>query len=179
MKKIFLMLLTGMALASCSEISTDPAPARTTKTQTVSLNYVLSAAPSGTSTDTALVNPRVTVYVVSPVALGDGSVSYPVTTTSTAVQTLTPTTTVQTATLPAVVVADGQPAPVVRLVFSSDNLPGRRSAAQRITTTLFVNNTSTVRATTTYTGLDFPRRTATPAPVAPFRKQTDLAVAPY
>ncbi len=171
-----------MALASCSEINTDPAPARPTKSQTVTVNYSL-AATSPLSTDTVLVNPKLEVYVVTPATQSDGSVLYPYVATG-AVATVTPTTTTQTVTVPAIVVADGQPAPVVRLVFSSDNLPGRRAGAQRITTALYVNSTTTVRATTTYSGLDFARPKAatstTPAtPAPPFRKQTDLGVAIY
>lgn len=170
MKNIFLLLVAGLAFASCSEISTDPAPARTTKTQTVSVNYSLTST-SPLSTDTVLVNPKLEVYVVTPTRLSDGSVNYPRTATA-PVATVTPTTTTQTVTVPSIEVADGQPAPVVRLVFTSDNRPGRRTGAQRITTALFVNGTS--RAPATYGGLDF-SRTA----VAPFRKQTDLGVAIY
>lgn len=179
--KNILLLCTGLALASCSEISTDPAPARPTRTQTVSLTYSLSAP--GLATDTVLVNPKLTVYVIAPTPQSDGSVNYSSTvTTATPVATLTPTLTSQTAVVGSIVVADGQPAPIVRLVFSSDNLPGRRLAAsatpgaQRINAALLVN-TTTPRTTVTYSGLDFARRTA--APAAPFRKQTDLGVAIY
>ena len=111
--------------------------------------------------------------------LADGSTFYPLVTSSTPVATVTPTRTAQTLTLPPTTLSDGQPAPVVRLVFTSDNLPGLKKSGtatvgERITTSLYVNNLTTVRATTTYSGLDFNRRS-----VAPFRKQTDLTIAAY
>lgn len=181
MKKLFLMLLTGMALASCSEISTDPAPTRTTKSQVVTLNYSMNAP--ATATDTALVNPKLEVYIVTPTALGDGSVSYPQTATAPVATVTNFTAATQTITVGTIQVADGQPAPVVRLVFTSTNRPGRKSAAsatpaaQRITTSLLVNGTA--RATTNYSGLDFSRTAALVAPATAFRKQTDLGVAIY
>lgn len=185
MKNILLLLCTALTLASCSEISTDPAPTRITRTQTVSMTYSLTAP--GMPTDTVLQNPRIAVYLVTPEAQSDGSVFYPLTSTN-PLATLTPTLTAQTFAFPStIVVKDGEPAPIVRLVFTSDNLPGRRATfsstgvptttTQRITTNLLVNSSS--RATTTYTGFDFARRTAVRPPVAPFRKQTDLAIALY
>ncbi|MBO2009547.1 hypothetical protein [Hymenobacter negativus] len=177
MKNFLLMLFAGLTLASCSEISTDPAPARLTRTNTSSLTY--SLAGSALATDTLLVNPRIAVYLLAPEVQSDGSTFYPLTTAATPLATVTPTRTTQTLTIPAVTLQDGQPAPIVRLVFSSDNRPGLKKSGtatvgERITTSLYVNNTTTVRATTTYSGLDFNR-----ASVAPFRKQTDLSIAAY
>ena len=178
MKNILLMLFAGLTLASCSEISTDPAPTRLTRTNTSSLTY--SLAGSALATDTLLVNPKITVYLLNPDVQSDGSTFYPLTTTATPVATVTPTRTTQTLALPSVTLTDGQPAPIVRLVFTSDNRPGLKKASstatvgERITTALYVNNTTTVRATTTYSGLDFNRSS-----VAPFRKQTDLSIAAY
>jgi len=176
MKNILLMLFAGLTLASCSEISTDPAPARLTRTQNVSVTYSLTAP--ALAADTALVNPKLEVYLLNPATQSDGSVFYPLTSTGPLTTITSFTTAAQTVSVGNVVVSDGQPAPIVRLVFSSDNLPGRRAGAQRITTGLLVNST-TPRVTTTYSGLDFARRTATPPPAAPFRKQTDLSVAIY
>lgn len=187
MKKIFLALLAGVTLASCSEISTDPAPARATRSQTVSLTYSLSTP--ATASDTVLVNPKIEVYLIQPQIQSDGSSFYPLT-SGTPLATLTPTTTSQTFAFPnnPIVVSDSQPNPIVRLVFSSDNLPGRKgtlassgvatTTGQRIITGLLVNTTAT-RVTTTYSGFDFARRTATPPPAAPFRKTTDLSIAAY
>lgn len=187
MKKVLLALLAGITLASCSEISTDPAPVRATRSQTVSLTYSLSTP--ATASDTVLINPKVEVYLIQPQTQSDGSAFYPLT-SGTALATLTPTTTAQTFVLPnnPIVVGDSQPNPIVRLVFSSDNLPGRKgtlastgvatTTGQRIITGLLVN-TATVRTTTTYSGFDFARRTATPPPAAPFRKVTDLSIAAF
>lgn len=177
MKNILLMLFAGLALASCSEISTDPAPTRLTRTNTASLTY--SLAGSILVTDTLLTNPKIAVYLITPDVQSDGSTFYPLTTTATPVATVTPTRTAQTLAIPAVMLTDGQPAPIVRLVFTSDNRPGLKKSGtatvgERITTALYVNNTTTVRATTTYSGLDFNRSS-----VAPFRKQTDLSIAAY
>ncbi len=177
MKNILLMLFAVLTLASCSEISTDPAPARLTRTNNASLTY--SLAGSASATDTLLTNPRIAVYLLSPEVQSDGSTFYPLTTSATPLATVVPTRTAQTLTIPAVVLTDGQPAPIVRLVFTSDNLPGLKklgnaTVGERITTALYVNNTTTVRATTNYSGLDFNRRS-----VAPFRKQTDLSIAVY
>ncbi|MBH8557616.1 hypothetical protein [Hymenobacter negativus] len=177
MKNILLMLFAGLTLASCSEISTDPAPTRLTRTNTASLTY--SLAGSALATDTLLVNPKIAVYLLSPDVQSDGSTFYPLTTTATPLATVTPTRTSQTLTIPPVTLTDGQPAPIVRLVFTSDNLPGLKKSGsttvgERITTALYVNNTTTVRATTTYSGLDFTKKS-----VAPFRKQTDLSIAAY
>lgn len=177
MKNLLLMLFAGLTLASCSEISTDPAPARATRVQNASVTY--SLAGSTLAADTLLVNPRIAIYLLAPDVLADGSTFYPLVTSSTPVATVTPTRTAQTLTLPPTTLSDGQPAPVVRLVFTSDNLPGLKKSGtatvgERITTSLYVNNLTTVRATTTYSGLDFNRRS-----VAPFRKQTDLTIAAY
>lgn len=186
MKNILLALLAGLTLASCSEISTDPAPARFSRTQAVSLTYSLNAA--ATPTDTLLVNPKIEVYLIQPQLQSDGSSFYPLT-SGTPLTTLVPTTTTQTFSFPdPIKVSDTQPNPIVRLIFSSDNLPGRKGSVdrfgvatttgQRIITGLLVNTTA-VRTTTTYSGFDFARRTAPTPPAAPFRKVTDLSISAF
>jgi len=177
MKNILLVLLAGLTLASCAEISTDPAPTRLTRTNTASLTYSLTG--SVLAADTLLANPSIAVYLLAPEVQSDGSTFYPLTTTTTPLATIIPTRTAQTLTIPAVTLTDGQPAPIVRLVFTSDNRPGLKKSgattvSERITASLFVNNTTTARATATYSGLDFTRRS-----IAPFRKQTDLSIAAY
>ena len=177
MKNILLMLFAGLTLASCAEISTDPAPTRLTRTQTASVTY--SLAGSALAADTLLQNPKIAIYLLSPEVQSDGSTFYPLVTSTTPVATVTPTRTAQTLAIPAVTLVDGQPSPIVRLVFTSDNLPGLKKSGsatigERITSSLFVNNTTTVRATANYSGLDFKR-----ASTVPFRKQTDLSIAAY
>ena len=169
------MLFAGLTLASCAEISTDPAPTRLTRTQIISVSYSLTAAPI-LPTDTTLVNPKLEVYLINPAVQSDGSVFYPLVATG-PIATITNFSSPQPIAVGSVTLNDGQPAPIMRYVFSSDNLPGRKATAQKITASLFVNSVS--RNTTSYGGLDFARRTATPAPAAPFRKQTDLSVAIY
>ena len=168
-------------MASCSEISTDPAPARPTRKQAITLTYSMNTP--ALATDTLLEAPKLEVYLVAPTTQSDGSLSYPVT-VSNPVATITNFTAApQTVTVGSVDVTDGQPAPFVRLVFTSTNRPGRRAAAaatpgtQRITTALLVNGTS--RVTTNYSGLDFSKTAKLVPPATAFRKQTDLSVAIY
>lgn len=141
MKHIFLATLAGLSLASCAEINTDPAPVRATRTvQTATLTYSLTTP--GAASDTTLQNPKLEVYTY-PVTVGADGLT---TTTPTVAGTLLTTVTSFSPAQPIVLtgvpvtVTDGVAAPVgVRVVLTSTNRPGRRSAAQRLTTSIVVN----------------------------------------
>ncbi|SHJ09589.1 hypothetical protein SAMN02745146_2269 [Hymenobacter daecheongensis DSM 21074] len=169
MKHTFLTLLVGLALASCSEINTDPAPVRATRTvQTATLTYSLSAKPTA-ATDTALVNPKLEIYTYPVTTNEDGSTTTP-NVTGTLLRTITDFSSPQPITLitAPVTVTDGVASPLgLRMVFSSSNRPGRRSGAlsQRMSASLLVNGTQ--RATFTFQGTNF-ARTFTPANGGPF-----------
>ena len=158
-----------MALASCSEISTDPAPVRVTRTaQTVAISYALTN--SSLPADTVLQGARVDVYTVTPTNNADGTLSYPpITSASTPVFTTTNvTTSSQTFTLPVsnLTVQDNTPNLGIRVVLRTTNRPGRRvtpanpANAQRLTASVIINGVS--KATVIHQGTNF-SRTATPS----------------
>lgn len=162
MKQFFFAMLAGLTLASCSEISTDPAPARTTRTaQTVTINFAKTA--STLASDTLLVG-EMNAYVVVPITNADGTLTYPAITATTTPTFTTPVTagtaaTAQTYTVATnLVISENTPSNSVRIVLRTTNRPGRRTGSQRLTASLFINGVS--RATATHQGLSF-SRTAT------------------
>lgn len=156
MKNLFFAILTGLALASCSEISTDPAPTRATRTaQTVTITYAQTA--STIVSDTTLQNPRLDVYVLTPTANADGTFSYPaITSTTTPAFTTTNFSAPQPFTVATnLTVAENTPSTGIRLVLRTSNRPGRRANSQRLTATVSVNGVS--KATVTHQGTNFSR----------------------
>lgn len=157
MKNILLMLFAGLTLASCAEISTDPAPDRATRTaQTVTINYTQTA--STIISDTLLQGARLDVYVLTPTTNTDGTLSYPAITSTTvpSFTTTTFTTTAQSFTVATnQTVAENTPSTGIRLVLRTTNRPGRRTGSQRLTAAVVVNGAS--KATLTHQGLNFTR----------------------
>jgi len=163
MKQFFFAIIAGLTLASCSEISTDPAPARVTRTaQTVTINYAKTA--STIASDTLLVG-DLNVYVLIPTTNADGTLAYPAITAATA-----PTLTVpvvagtaavaQTLTVATnLTVAENTPNTGMRIVLRTTNRPGRRTGSQRLTAALAINGVT--KATVTHQGTNF-ARTALP-----------------
>ena len=188
MKQLFFALLAGLALTSCSEISTDPAPARTTRTvQTVAVSYALTSSSSALANDTTLQGAQVLVYTVEPTANADGTFSYPgITSASVPVFTSTTVTTAtQTFTIPlasSLTVAENTPSLGIRIVLRTTNRPGRRTTAtgnpansQRLTASVIINGAS--KATFTHQGTGFSK---TAAPTGGFYTTTsDTNVAAY
>ncbi|HEX8429520.1 hypothetical protein [Hymenobacter sp.] len=166
MKHVFFTLLSGLALVSCSEISTDPAPVRVTRTaQTVTINYARTA--STIASDTLLVDPRLDIYVLTPTVNTDGTLSYPTLTGATPVKTIRGTeftSAAQSYTVATnLTVSENTPSTGIRLVLSSTNRPGRRANSQRLTANLLVNGVSKTPTPLTLQGSSFTR---TAAPVA-------------
>jgi hypothetical protein len=156
MKHLFFALLAGVTLASCSEISTDPAPVRATRTaQTVTITYAQTA--STIANDTTLQNPRLDVYVLTPTVNTDGTLSYPaITPTTTPAFTTTNFSAPQPFSVATnLTVAENTPSTGIRLVLRTTNRPGRRTNAQRLTASIVVNGSS--KATTTHQGTNFSR----------------------
>ena len=156
MKNLFFAILAGVVLASCSEISTDPAPVRATRTaQTVTVSYAQTA--STIANDTTLQNPRLDVYVLTPTVNADGTLSYPAITAAT-----TPAFTTTNFSAPQpfsvatnVTVTENTPSTGIRLVLRTTNRPGRRSNSQRLTASIVINGAS--KATVTHQGTNFSR----------------------
>lgn len=187
MKNIFFAVLAGIGLASCSEISTDPAPARATRTaQTVAISYALT--PSSLPNDTLLRGARIDVYTVAPTTNADGTLSYPpITSTSTPDFTTTNvTTTTQSFVLPVsnLTVTENTPSLGIRIVLRTTNRPGRRTTAntantanaQRLTASVVVNGVAKTPAII-HQGTNF-TRTAT-ASGGFFTTTVDSNVAAY
>ncbi|UOQ67197.1 hypothetical protein [Hymenobacter volaticus] len=159
MKNIFFAVLAGISLASCSEISTDPAPTRATRTaQTVTVTYARTA--STIAGDTTLQNPRLDVYVLTPTVNTDGTLSYPpITATSTPAFTTTDFSNPQPFSVATnLTVTENTPSTGIRLVLRTSNRPGRRNNSQRLTASIVINGAS--KATATHQGSNF-SRTAT------------------
>ncbi|MFD2718402.1 hypothetical protein ACFST9_06730 [Hymenobacter monticola] len=163
MKQLFFAMLAGLTLASCSEISTDPAPTRLTRTaQTVTINFAKTA--STLANDTLLVG-EMNAYVLVPTVNADGTLTYPAITAATTPTFTTPVTagtaaTAQTYTVATnLVITENTPSNSVRVVLRTTNRPGRRTGSQRLTAALLINGTS--RATATHQGTNF-SRTAVP-----------------
>ena len=184
MKRLFFALIAGLSLASCSEISTDPAPARNTRTaQTVTVTYALTA--STLANDTLLQGARIDVYTLTPTVNTDGTLSYPaITSTTTPDFTSTNvTTTPQSFAISTtnISVADNTPNLGIRIVLRTTNRPGRRTTpaspanAQRLTASLLINGAS--KATFIHQGLNF-SRTAT-ASGGYFTTTSDTNIAAY
>lgn len=156
MKHILLTLLAGFVFASCAEINTDPAPARLIRTvQSATITYSLTTV--GSPTDTTLQNPKLEVYTYPVTVNADGSTTTPNTTGTllTTVTSFSPAQPIVLTNVP-VTVTDGVAGSLgVRLVLTSTNRPGRRSAAQRLSATVNVNGVS--RLTTTLQGTAFAR----------------------
>ncbi|GAB3869852.1 hypothetical protein GCM10028824_17580 [Hymenobacter segetis] len=187
MKQLIFALLAGLTLASCSEISTDPAPARVTRTaQSVAISYALTA-PTALVGDTLLQGARVDVYTLAPTVNADGTITYPaITSASVPVFTTTNvTTTAQTFTIPlasSLTVAENTPNLGIRVVLRTTNRPGRRTTAtgnpfnsQRLTASVIINGAS--KATFIHQGTNF-SKTAT-ASGGFFTTTTDTNVAAY
>jgi hypothetical protein len=185
MKTLFFAILTGLTLASCSEISTDPAPTRATRTaQTVAISYALTA--SSLPNDTLLQGARIDVYTVTPTTNADGTISYPsITSASTPVFTSTTvTTTPQSFTLPVsnLVVTENTPSLGIRIVLRTTNRPGRRTTpnnpgnAQRLTASVVVNGVAKTPAIV-HQGTNFSRTAS--ASGGFFTTTTDTNVAAY
>ncbi len=157
MKRVLFALFIGCTSAACSEISTDPAPARQTRTaERVEVRYNLT-----TGVDTLLANPKLEVYTYPVTTNSDGSTSTP-NSTGNLVATITNFTSPQPIVLSStpIVVTENAPGPLgIRLVLSSTNRPGRRSVTQRLNASIVVNGVS--RSTTTLQGTNF-TRTARP-----------------
>lgn len=158
MKHVFFAILASLALASCSEISTDPAPARTTRTaQTVTVTYAQTA--STIASDTTLQNPRLDIYVVKPTVNDDGTINYPTLTGLTPSFTVTNFANPQPISIATnLTVAENTPSTGLRFVFSTTNRPGRRANSQRLTASVVVNGTS--KATFNHQGTNFSRTAA-------------------
>ena len=177
MKNIFL-LCAGVVLASCSEISTDPAPVRATRTaQTVTISYAQTA--STIASDTLLQSARLDVYVLTPTANADGTLSYPAITSIT-VPTFTTTNFTSIAQSFAVAsdvtVAENTPSTGIRLVFRTANRPGRRANSQRLTASVVINGLTKTPAFN-HQGTNFSR---TAAPVnGSYTTTADTNVAAY
>ena len=177
MKNALLLLLTGLALvsASCSEISTDPAPARATRVaQTVTVTYARTA--STIANDTTLQNPRLEVYLLKPVANSDGTFSYPTLTGATPdfVATATDFANPQPITIATnLTVTDNTPSLGVRLVLTTTNRPGRRANSQRLNAAILVNGVS--KFTMVHQGLSFSRTAAPTAGVYTTALDTNVA----
>jgi len=167
MKQYFLASLAALALfSSCSEISTLPAPVRATRTaNTVTVTYVRTAA--ALAADTVLANPRLDIFVLSSSLNPDGTQTYGGAGNTRLVASITDFTTPMPVTLTNVpiVVQDGVPSLGVRLVFSTDNYPGRRgaitgstpvAASQRLTASLVINGRA-VTPSFNHTGTNFAR----------------------
>lgn len=161
MKNLFFAILAGLTLASCSEISTDPTPARATRTaQTVTISYAKTA--STIASDTLLTGEQLNVYVLVPTANADGTLTFPPITSTT-----TPTFTTSNLTAAAqsftvatgLTVAENTPSTGMRIVLRTTNRPGRRSGSQRLTASVVINGVT--KATVTHQGTNF-SRTATP-----------------
>ena len=159
MKNLLFLLGAALGLASCSDISTDPAPARATRTaQTVTVTYAQTA--STIANDTTLLNPRLEVYVVTPTRNDDGTFSYPNVTGAAPTFTVTNFANPQPLSIATnLTVTENTPSTGIRLVLSTTNRPGRRTNSQRLTAAVLVNGVS--KATLTHTGTNF-SRTATP-----------------
>ncbi|MDO7846717.1 hypothetical protein Q5H92_10145 [Hymenobacter sp. M29] len=178
MKQLFFAILAGLTLASCSEISTDPAPARVTRTaQTVTVTYNLTS--STIASDTLLQGAQIDVYTLKPTTNADGTLTYPAITASTApvFTTTAITTTAQTFTVATgLTVAENTPNLGIRVVLRSSNRPGRRTNSQRLTAAVVINGTS--RATFNHQGTNFSRTAAVPS-VGYFSTTGDANVAGY
>lgn len=155
MKHLFFAILAGLTLASCSEISTDPAPARVTRTaQTVTITYAKTA--STIANDTLLAGEQLNVYVLVPTANADGTSTYPAITSTTAPTFTTNsfTTAAQSYTVATnLVVAENTPSTGLRIVLRTTNRPGRRTGSQRLTASVLINGVS--KATVTHQGTNF------------------------
>ena len=175
MKHIYLSLLAGLALASCSEISTEPAPARVTRTaQTVTVTYARTA--STIVNDTVLVNPRLDVYVLTPTVNSDGTLTYPTLTGTTPVRTITDFSNPQPISIATnLTVAENTPNTGIRFVFSTTNRPGRRSNSQRLTASVVINGAS--KATFNHQGTNFSRNAS--ATGGRYTSSSDTNVAAY
>lgn len=175
MKQLFFAMLTGLALTSCSEISTDPAPARTTRTaQTVTVTYAQTA--STIANDTTLQNPRLDVYVLVPTVNADGTISYATLTGAMPAFTVTNFSNPQPFTVATnVTVSENTPSTGIRLVLTTTNRPGRRANSQNLTASVVINGTS--KQTITHRGLGF-SRTAIPA-AGVFTTALDTNIAAY
>ncbi|WP_310391124.1 hypothetical protein [Hymenobacter sp.] len=162
MKHVFFTLFAGFALVSCSEINTDPAPARLTRTvQTATLTYSLSR--STLAGDTVLVNPRLQVFTYPVTLDADGKATTP-NATGTLLTTITDFSAPQPIVLSPmpVTITDGVTGPLgVRFVLTSANRPGRRTAAQRLNASFLVDGAP--RATATLQGTSFSRTAPVPA----------------
>jgi len=172
MKQYFLASLAALALfSSCSEISTLPAPVRATRTaNTVTVTYLRTASLQP-GIDTVLANPRLDIFVLSSSPNPDGTQTYGSAGNTRLVASITDFTTPAPVTLTNVpiVVQDGVPSLGIRLVFSTDNYPGRRGAitgpprvdfSQRLQAFLNINGVTRL-ATFNHTGTNF-SRTARP-----------------
>jgi hypothetical protein len=157
--KNILLALVGLALASCSEISTDPAPARVTRTaQTVTITFAKTA--STIVNDTLLQGEQLNVYVLTPTANADGTLTYP------AITAATPTFTTKTFTTAPqsysvatnLVVSENTPSTGMRIVLRTTNRPGRRTNSQRLTASVVINGTT--KATVLHQGSNFTRTAA-------------------
>ena len=157
MKYLFFAILAGLGLASCSEISTDPAPARVTRTaQTVTINSLPTA--STIANDTLLQGARLDVYTLTPTTNADGTLSFPAITSATtpAFTTTNFTVAAQTFTVATnLTVAENTPSTGIRLVLRTTNRPGRRTNSQRLTASVVVNGAN--KATLTHQGTNFSR----------------------
>ncbi|WP_022824015.1 hypothetical protein [Hymenobacter norwichensis] len=176
MKNLFFALLAGLVLASCSEISTDPAPVRATRTaQTVTITYAQTA--STIANDTTLQNPQLNVYVLTPTTNADGTLSYPPITTATVPAfTTTNFASPQPFTVATnVTVSENTPSTGIRLVLRTTNRPGRRANSQRLTASVVINGAS--KATVTHQGTNFSRTAS--ATGGFFTTQLDTNVAAY
>ncbi|WP_046246690.1 hypothetical protein [Hymenobacter terrenus] len=177
MKHLFFAILTCLILASCSEISTDPAPARATRTaQTVTITYAKTA--STIANDTLLQGEQLNVYVLTPTANADGTLSYPAITSATAPTFTTSsfTTAAQSYTVATnLTVAENTPSTGMRIVLRTTNRPGRRAGSQRLTAAVLINGES--KATINHQGTNFSR--TAPASGGFFTTTLDTNVSVY
>lgn len=175
MKQLFFALLAGLVFSSCSEISTDPAPVRATRTaQTVTVTYAQTA--STIANDTTLQNPRLDVYVLAPTVNADGTISYPTLTGATPAFTVTNFSNPQPYTVATnVTVTENTPSTGIRLVLTTTNRPGRRTNSQSLTASVVINGTS--KQTITHRGLGFSRTAAPTGGV--FTTALDTNIAAY
>ena len=179
MKYAFLALFAGLALSSCSEISTDPAPQRATRTaKTVSVTYARTA--STIADDTVLINPRLDVYVLPATVNANGTLSYG------SLIGATPTVTITEADFADpkpisiatdVVVTENTPSTGIRLVLSSSNLPGRRANSQSLTASVVINGV-TKTPSLVHRGLGF-SKTAKAGANGRFNSTLDTNIANY
>jgi hypothetical protein len=155
MKNLFFAILAGLTLVSCSEISTDPAPTRVTRTaQTVTITYAKTA--STIASDTLLTSEQLNVYVLVPTTNADGTLTYPAITSA-----ITPTFTTSSFTTAAqsytvatnLTVAENTPSTGMRIVLRTTNRPGRRTGSQRLTASVVINGVT--KATANHQGTNF------------------------